>query len=200
MLLGRVGLWMMKPPFTKYAQNGLMGEIVGTTFIQDAVSKGRDVNNDTYLPVEGGSLYSADLAQNCIIVMIEAKGKYYYVPDKYISNLYDGQQHFLNHYITVRVGLLPKEYDMTEVARTLAKTVTEVTGIDVLPKDVYVGVSDRGGMILTDEESLYENLRRMNLVGTTESIFNKYDKSQDKIKDLESKLDSVSEKYLEMFD
>lgn len=200
MLLGRTGLWMLKPPFTKYAQNGLMGEIVGGTFIQDAVSKGRDVKNDTYLPVEGTNLYSSDLGQNCIIVMIEANSKYYYIPDKYIANLYDGQQHFRNHYMTVKVGLLPKEYDMTEVASALAKTVTEVTGIDILAKDVYVGVSDRGGKILTDEESVYENLRRMNLIEDNDSIFNKYDKSQDKIKDLEDKLSSVSEGYLKMFD
>ena len=198
MLLGRNGLWMLKHPFTKYASNGLLGEIVSAGFIRDLVAKGRDIKTDVYSPVGAEGLYKGDLDSNCIIIMIESGGKYYTIPDKYIVNLYDGNQHFRNHYMTVKVGLLPKEYDMTEATNALAKTVSEVTGVNVLPKDIYVGVSDQGGLILSDKEGEYETLRRLVAIESNESIYSKYNNSQSALNDLEERYKTISDAYLDL--
>ncbi len=195
MLLGRTGLWMLKSPFTKYATNGLTGEIVAAAFIQTMVSKGQDVKTNVYTPVKGEGLYTNDLNANCIIVTIDVGGKLYMIPDKYIENLYDGNQAFRHHYITVKVGLLPVKYDMSEIAKDVSDVIAGVTGLPIKPRDVYVGVSDKGAQILTDEEATYENMKRLAKTEDNESTMSKLKNALKDKDELEGKFEQVSEAY-----
>lgn len=200
MLLGRTGLWMLKSPFTKHASNGLMGEIVTAGFIQDIVAKGQDVKTNTYAPVGGEALYSADLSKNCIILTIDSGGRYYSIPDKYIENLYDGEQNFRYHYMTAKVGMLPVSFDMTEACGAMAKSISEATGMNVKPKDIYVSVSDEGGLMLSDEEAEYATLKRLADIEDNDSIYNQLNNADDLIDEMERKLNDVSDAYVGLFD
>lgn len=195
MLLGRTGKWVLVAPFTKYSTTGLVGEVVTAGFIQTLVSKGQDIKNNVYGPVGATSLYEEDLKNNILIVNIESKGKLYAIPDRYITNLYDGQQNFRYHYMTVKVGLLPDNFDMTEAIKELARSVSEVTGVDVKTKDIYVGVSETEGITLDDESAVYENLKRVAKIEDNDSIFTKLKKATSSIGDLTEKYDSVASAY-----
>lgn len=198
MLLGRTGLWMLKNPFTEYASNGLMGEIVAAGFIQDLVANGQNIQFDVYEPVKATSLYSRDLKENCIIITFDVKGKYYRVPDKYIENLYDGNQVFLSHYLIARIGLLPETYDMTEATTAMARAISDAIGVEVKAKDIYTSASEQGGMILSDKEGEYATLKRLAGMEDNQSIFAELDDYKDKLEDAEKKFESLSEEYLKL--
>ncbi len=193
MLLGRTSLWMLIPPFTHWGTNGLYGEIVVVGFIQDIVKRGTDVRSTCYLPPSATSLYDADLSENTIIVTIDCDGTQYHIPAKYIINLYDGNQSFRYHYLTVKVGLLPISYDMSEAVTSLISSISNATGIIVTESDVYVGISDKGGLTLSDEESVYEDLKRAASISDNDSVLSQLESTQDALTDLNDKYDDLQD-------
>lgn len=191
---------MLLAPFTKYATNGLRGEIVAAAFMQTLVEKGKDVRNDVYGAVDATGLYTSDLARNNIVVTIDAGDRLYLIPDKYIANLYTGQANFRYHYMTAKIGLLPVEYDMTEAATAMAKAISEATGLEVLTKDIFTSVSDKGGITLDDKTATYENQKRAESIEDNKSIYSQVASAAKQADEYKEKYDSLASKYSSISD
>jgi len=195
MLLGKVGLWELGAPFSQYSATGLFGTIKTAGFISTLVSEGDDIKTDVYTPVGGSSLYGEDLSNNVLIVGIESGGKIFNVPASYITNLYDGQTVYKYHYIAAKVGLLPEDYDMTEVANGLADTISQITGVDVNSNDIYTSVHDRGSVVMGDEEAAYAELKRLNDISNNTSTYTQLQNALLTIESLKKQNESLATAY-----
>lgn len=191
MLIGKVGRFVLLPPFTFYSTTGLTGEIVGVNYIQHLVSKGTNVKSLVYSPVNGDSLYTSDLASNVIIVTIkDASGKKYNIPDRYIENLYDDSLNYIEAYVTVKIGSLPRNYDYSYIKNQLATEVTKLSGVPVTSDDVYVSAQGSGSILSKDEVSLLDTARKANIANLN-TDYGKYLDAANENKVLKSKLDSL---------
>lgn len=194
MLIGKQGRFVLKPPFTQYTANGLAGQIVGVNYIKHLVSKGADVNGRVYQPVSGEGLYPNDLRDNVIIVTIKAQGgKKYEIPDIYIENLYDDNLNFVDAYVTVRIGDLPRSYDYTYIRTQLATEVTKLSGVTVKPTDVFISAQDKG-QIVTQEEYDLTNATRLGNISDLKTDYGKYLEKAKENKVLKDKLSSLEKK------
>lgn len=191
MLIGKRGKFTLNPPFNQYSSTGLSGEIVGVNFINHLVSSGNNVERTVYSPVSGEANYASDLSSNVIIVTIKATdGKKYQVPDKYIANLYDDSLNYVDAYVTVKIGSLPRNYDYTFIKSQLATEVTKLSGVTISSGDVYVSAQDNGTILDKAEASLLNVSREANLENL-DTDYGKYLNETKRNKVLSDKLSSL---------
>lgn len=191
MLIGKHGSFILKPPFTKYTTTGLAGKIVGVNYVQHLVSKGQDVKGKVYRPVDAENLYANDLRKNVIIVTIKTLGgKKYEIPDIYIENLYDDNLNFVDAYVTVKIGNLPRSYDYAYIRTQLATEVTKLSGVTVKPTDVYISAQDNGQIYSQEEYNFLDATRLANISNLT-TDYGKYVTQLKENQLLKSKVNSL---------
>lgn len=195
MLIGRQGSFVLLEPFNKISTTGLNGKIVAVAFIKHMVSRGTNVEQLVYKPVEYTSQYSADLARNVIIVTIEAtNGKKYYIPDIYIENLYDDNVVFVDAYMTVCLNKLPLNTDFAFIRNRVATAASEFSGVQVSDNDVSISISDRSH-VYTYAEAQLKNEERNSRIENLNTDYGRYrrevafsDSLSGKLKSLENKV------------
>ena len=194
MLIGRRGNFLLKQPFNKYAANGLQGRIVAVAFIKHMVSRGVNIENLVYVPVEFTSQYPTDLAANVIIVTIEAHdGRKYNIPDIYIENLYDDNVIFVDAYLTVCLRELPLNTDFKFIRQQVAKEASRFSGVTVVDHDVSISISDKS-TVQTFDEAKITNATRHDKIKNLKSDYGRYVKEIAKSSSLGKKVKSLQHK------
>lgn len=161
-LMGRRGRFVLKSPFDNLAPQGAQGRVIEVVKIRHAVTSGIDVLNRGYVRVGAQELYQTHLTSDVTIITIELdEGGKVTVPDTHIEHLNDISLHYVTGYLTVKVGVLPANYDYSIVQKTMADEVTKISGVKVQPRDVSVSVSERNGFFFTPEQAEVEESRRM---------------------------------------
>lgn len=196
MLLGRVGCWVLKAPFTKYSNKGLMGKIVRLVYIKTAVRGGRNVKQEVYAPVQWEAGYKNDLNDDVALVTIDVKGKLYTIPDRYIVNLYDDDMFYRPTYITARLGKFPQSYEFDDIVEEVRILLEKMTGMPIDPRDVSISRSFSGSSVLSYEEALVTEGERAAGInnGTYSSTSQKLKEAEEKAAEYKKKLQSY-EKY-----
>lgn len=195
MYIGRKGLFILRPPFSKLAKKGLRGTIVETVFIQTSVKDGTDVQSSVYLPVGYVGGYANDFKANVIIITIESDGIEYRIPDKYILNLNDDSLTFGYTYCTIKLGLLPKDFDFSGVAATMVDAVEETTGIEVHEDEVSFSFAPNGATMRSSAEALLAKAKRTTSMAKSKSKSANIKDLRDKLQASEGKRNKLMEGY-----
>ena len=159
MYIGRVGKFILRPPFTKYGTS-ISGKIIEVIFIQSAVKDGKDISSSVYQAVDYVSGYATDYKANVILVTIDTGTREYVIPDIYIENLNDDSLNFGTAYCTAKIGLLPLNYDFTEVANSMADEIAKVTGLELTASDVIIHMDADEINVLTKAEAIVADAER----------------------------------------
>lgn len=171
-LIGRKGTFVLTGLFTKLAPNGATGEIEKVSYITHEVALGVDVKTAVYAKVGAEAIYQQAVNTNVIIVDIKmGNGNVIRVPDNFIENLYDDGSHYVDAYVTVKVGRLPANYDFSTLTSSFADAVGKATGLPITSKDVAVSISGKSGTVMTTAQSALEDAKRAARIADSTTTF-----------------------------
>ena len=127
-------------PFDNVVASNILYTITSVRTLQEMVSNGEDVLNELYIPnALTEADYTADLTDNVAIVGLKSDIGIVYIPSNRMNISYNKDTvPYTSRLITVPLGALPADMDLTFLEDEIANIVKQYTGITSIPETTIV--------------------------------------------------------------